>query len=279
MDTELVSNGHGYDVPIHWTPGTGPTFAVLGALGTPASFYGRLVTELAGRGWSVAVIEQRGQGASALRPSREQDWDFAAVVHDDLPAALAWVRAQATDRPLHLLGHSLGGHYATMCAGLYAERIDGVVLAACGTPWIEAYDGPTRTKIGQLIEAIPLLHEQHGYYPGAQVGFGGDEARGVMDDWRHLAQTNRYRLAGDDGSVAAPIAAYDGPALMVRMADDDFAPEAAVVAGLDRFTTRRPEVRVLTADEIGGAADHFGWARHPRAVVDLIDEWQATSAN
>lgn len=221
------------------------------------------------------MIEQRGLGASSLRPSRDSTWGFAEVMHDDLPVVLDWVRQQAPDQPLYLIGHSLGGHYATMASGLYADRIDGVVLAACGSPWIEAYDGATRDQIGQLVEAIPVLHEQHGYYPGGQVGFGGDEARGVMDDWRHLARTNRYRLDGDDTSVATRVAAYSGPVLMVRMADDDFAPERAVAAGVARFTARRPDERVLTADDIGGAADHFGWARRPKAVVDVIADWLA----
>lgn len=273
MDTTFVSNGKGYDVPIHSAFTDGPTFVILGALATPASFYEPLAAELTGRGWSVAAIEQRGLGASNLRPSREHTWGFADVVHDDLPVALDWVRRQAPDQPLYLLGHSLGGHYATIAAGLYAEGIDGVVLPACGSPWVEAYDDPTRARIRQLIEAIPVLHEQHGYYPGAEVGFGGDEARGVMDDWRHLARTNRYRIAGDDTTIATQVAAYDGPVLMVRMADDDFAPERAVAAGMARFTARRPTERVLDADDIGGPADHYGWARRPTAVVDVIEDW------
>jgi len=281
METAFVE-GAGYDIPVHWTAaaeaadrGTepGPTVAILGALGTPATFYARLADELAGRGWAAAVVEQRGLGESSLRPSRERTWDFTDVLEADLPAALGWIRKQTPDRPLLVLGHSLGGHYATMAAGRHPELLDGLVLAACGTPWIEAFESPTREMVSGLVDAIPALHEQHGYYPGTQVGFGGDDARGVMEDWRHLALTNRYRLAGDDQTPAERIAAYDGPVLVVAMADDDFAPAAAVAAVRDRFAATTPTERVLTSDDIGVTADHFGWARRPAAIVDVITSW------
>ena len=279
MDTAFVDNGSGYQVPVRWSPGSGgasdaPVVAILGALSTPATFYERLATELGTLGWSVAVVEQRGLGESSVRPSRDADWSFADVLQTDLPAALAWIREQAPDRPLVLLGHSLGGHYAIMAAGLHPEQVDGVVLAACGTPWIEAFDGPLRGMVEHLVAAIPELTAERGYYPGEEAGFGGDEARGVMADWRHLAQTNRFRLADDDETVADLIRKYDGPVLAIGMADDDFAPPAAVAASVERFTTR-PSERVLTTDDIGVTADHFGWARRPAAAVRTIGQWWA----
>lgn len=277
MDTVFVDNGAGYQVPVLWSPSGGdspraPIVAVLGALSTPGTFYGRLAAELGTLAWPVAVVEQRGLGESSLRPSHDVDWSFADVLRTDLPAALAWIRAQAPDRPLLLLGHSLGGHYAIMAAGLYPEQVDGVVLAACGTPWLEAFDGPVRAMVRHLIDVIPGLSAERGHYPGEEAGFGGDEARGVMADWRHLAQTNRFRLAGDDQTVADLIRKYDGPVLAIGMADDDFAPPMAVAASVERFATR-PSERVLASDDIGVTADHFGWARRPAAVVRTIGQW------
>jgi predicted alpha/beta hydrolase len=163
-----------------------------------------------------------------------------------------------------------------MLVGICPEKVDALVLAACGSPWVEAYDGPVRTKIEKLIEAIPALAEEHGYYPGDLVGFGGDDAAGVMADWRHLAQTNRYRFTGDDASLGPRIAEYAGPVLAIRMADDDFAPERSVQACVDRFVASRPEQRVLDTDQIGATADHFGWAKEPAAVTATIAEWVLT---
>ncbi|MDN5745817.1 MAG: alpha/beta fold hydrolase [Nocardioidaceae bacterium] len=275
METVFVDNDSGYQVPIHWTPGSeGPVIVILGALSTPAPFYQRLTTEIGARGWPVAVVEQRGLGASALRPSHDVDWSFADVLHTDLPAALGWVREQAPDRPLVLLGHSLGGHYAAMAAGLYAEHVDGVVLAACGTPWVGAFEDPVRSMIQHLGAVIPTLCAERGYYPGEEAGFGGDEACGVMADWRHLAQTNRFRLGEDEETVAGLIGQYDGPVLAIGMSEDDFAPPAAVAASVDRFPPR-PTERVLTTEEIEMVADHFGWARKPSAVVKIIADWWA----
>lgn len=273
MSTSFIANGVGYDVPVQWTPGGPTTVVVLGALGTPASFYARLRDDLAGRGHGVALVEQRGLGDSALRASQEHTWGFADAVDTDLPAALRWIRDQASGQPVVLLGHSLGGHYAALLAGRHRELVDGLVLAACGSPWIELFEGPIREQIAQLVEVIPALAEQYGYYPGTQVGFGGDDARGVMDDWRHLALTNRYRLAGDDQSADDAIAEFTGPALVVGMAEDDFAPEKAVGASIERLAGARIDVHTLDTETIGGAADHFGWARRPAAIGELVDAW------
>lgn len=271
MAKELVDNKHGYEIPVTWVDKGGPVFVILPALGVAARFYTRLVDELAGRGYSVALCEQRGHGDSSLRPSRTSTWDFVDVVDHDIPAILGWVQDQAPGRSVYLLGHSIGGHYATMAAGLYGDRIDGLITAACGTPWLSAYSGEMRGKIRILTTVIPIAHRLLGYYPGEKLGFSGTEARGVMSDWRHLALTNRFRLGKDDQRAGAAIAAYDKPGLVLRMADDDFAPEKAVEKHLDRFTARRPEVRVLSAADIGDRADHFRWARKPGAVVDQIE--------
>lgn len=123
-----IDNGKGYAVPVTWVAGGGPVFLVMGALGVAAPFYDKLVAELAARGWSVALMEQRGLGSSALRPSRRHNWGFRDVVEDDVPAVLDWIAKEAPRQPVYLFGHSLGGHYAAMCAGLYPQRFEGIVM-------------------------------------------------------------------------------------------------------------------------------------------------------
>ncbi|MFT0141233.1 alpha/beta fold hydrolase [Alcanivoracaceae bacterium MT1] len=268
-----IDNRKGYAVPVTWVAGGGPVFLVMGALGVAAPFYDKLVAELAARGWSVALMEQRGLGSSALRPSRRHNWGFRDVVEDDVPAVLDWIAKEAPRQPVYLFGHSLGGHYAAMCAGLYPQRFEGIVMCACGSPWITAYQEADRRRVQRLTRLIPLCHLLFGYYPGDRLGFGGREARGVMSDWRHLALTNRYRVGADDRRVDQALADYTGPALMLRMENDPFASAIAVDSVLRRFQRHRPEEQVLSAGELNDKADHFRWARRPAAVVARLARW------
>ena len=79
--------------------------------------------------------------------------------------------------------------------------------------------------------------------------------------------------AGLDEDLEAGIRRYDGPVLVLRMADDDYAPETAVRAVSDRFAAADVDLRVLDADMLGDRADHFRWARRPDAVTAAILSW------
>lgn len=270
-----IDNGAGYRVPLKWYEARAgaPVMLLMPALGVSARFYDKLATALATRGFNVALLEQRGQGDSALRPSRHSDWGFAEVLDQDLPAVLGWLREQHPHAPLYLMGHSLGGHYAAITAGRFPTRVSGVVLVATGSPWLRAFSGTMRKKVRLLTHLIPVCSRIWGYYPGDRIGFGGREARTLMSDWRALALTNRYRARGLDEDLDAAIAAYPGPVLAIRLADDPFAPAAAVHAVTDKFRVAGPLEEVLTADQLGDEADHFRWARQADSVAQRVCAW------
>ncbi len=97
-----IETAGGYPVPVAWYPGAAdkPVVTLLPALGVAARFYDKLATTLAESGLNVAVMEQRGQGDSALRPTRRHNWGFAEVLDNDLPALLAWAEQQRPGAPL-----------------------------------------------------------------------------------------------------------------------------------------------------------------------------------
>ncbi len=85
--------------------------------------YGRVVARLCERGFSVAVIDWRGQGLSdrlAANPMLGHVEDFRDYQRD-VAALLAWEGVAALPRPLRLVCHSMGG-----CVGLRSmlERAD-----------------------------------------------------------------------------------------------------------------------------------------------------------
>lgn len=276
-----VDNGAGYRVPLSWYPAAAgaPILLVLPALGVSVRFYDKLAAALAARGFSVALMEQRGQGDSALRPSRNSDWGFAEVLDRDLPAVLDWLRDHHPEAPLYLLGHSLGGHFAALTAGRLPARVDGLVLVATGSPWLNAFAGPMRKKIRLLTRLIPVCNLVLGYYPGDRIGFGGREARTLMADWRGLALTNRYRARGLDQDLDAAVAAYRGPVLAIRLADDAFAPADSVHAVTDKFRAARLIEETVNASQLGDKADHFRWARQADTVAERVRIWHGAPAD
>ncbi|MFP5441680.1 MAG: alpha/beta fold hydrolase [Gammaproteobacteria bacterium] len=277
---QMVDAGDGYRVPLFWHAAAQPraNIVLMAALGVAARFYLPLAQDLCAAGLNVALVEQRGHGESGLRPSRRTDFGFRHALLHDIPAVLDHVGNTAPGLPLYLMGHSLGGHYAAITAGRLPHRVDGVIVAACGTPWIGAFRGRIRSQLKLLVRLVPALNLLLGYYPGDRVGFGGREARTLMADWRDLAIDNRYRARGLDEDLEAGIARYRGPVLSLRMADDTYAPEAAMTAVTDKFIAGRVTRRLLTADDLGDRADHFRWARSPSAVTREVSAWLAGPA-
>ena len=275
MESWRISSGNGYQVPVSWYPAShsDATVVLMAALGVGATFYQLLAVALQQAGINVALVEQRGHGASALRPSRNTDFGFREALQQDIPAVLEHLRQQTPPARCYLMGHSLGGHYAAITAGRFPDRIDGVIITACGSPWVEAFSGRTRRQLKLLCWLIPLFNLLLGYYPGDRIGFGGREARTLMADWLALAKTNVYHARGMNENFDAAIGRYRGPVLSIRLADDPFAPEAAMAAVSDKFHAARVDKVVISAAELGDKADHFRWVRTPAAVVDQVARW------
>ena len=265
----------GYRVPLTWYPAPEARASVvlMAALGVGARFYQPLALALQQGGLNVALVEQRGHGDSALRPSRRCDFGFREALEQDIPAVLDDVERRAPACPLYLMGHSLGGHYAAITAGRLPTRVAGVIIAACGSPWVGGFQGRTRRQLQLLCRLIPLTSRLFGYYPGDRLGFGGREARTLMTDWLALARTNVYQARGMNEDFDAAIGRYPGPLLSLRMADDPFAPEAAMAAVSDKFRRSAVTRVVLDAAALGDRADHFRWVRRPAAVVAAVLDW------
>lgn len=275
MHTDLVDTTSGYQVPVRYfhTRDARANLVLMAALGISARFYVPLAEALHDIGLNVLLVEQRGHGDSALRPSRRVDFGFREAIMEDVPAVMAWLQTHAPGLPLYLMGHSLGGHYAAITAGRFPEQVAGVIVAACGSPWTDGFSGATRRQLKLLLKIIPLCNLGLGYYPGDKIGFGGRESRTLMRDWAALATTNRYQAIGVDEDLEAGIAGFTGPVLSLRMADDAYAPEAAMAAVTDKFLRAPVSKHVVTAEQIGDQADHFRWVRKPEAVAEHVQAW------
>jgi predicted alpha/beta hydrolase len=138
---------------------------------------------------------------------------------------------------------------------------------------VGGFTGTTRRKLAFLCAMIPPVSALLGYYPGDKLGFGGREARTLMQDWRALAKTNRYQANGFSDDLDCGIAQYSGPVLSLSLADDPFAPPASVDAVVDKFIAASVSNVLLDEQTLGDRADHFRWVRSPAATVEQIICW------
>lgn len=254
-----------------------PVLLVLPAMGVAAGFYDRFGAALAEAvGSSVWLVDLPGQGSSPLRARRGDDFGYADVVDHGLPALVDEVQRQLPGRPVFLVGHSLGGQLALLALEHLGPRIAGLVLLASGTAHAGAWPRALRWRAWGLVLPVTLAARLLPWFPGARLGFGGDQARRWMRDWSHNSRHGGYRLHARGGREArAPdLRAVTTPVLALQIHGDPVAPwEAAqaLLALLPRAPVHQRPMRGVLAD--APWKRHFSWARQPAEAVRLAGAW------
>jgi len=270
-----VRASDGYDVPLDIFEARDPVarLLVLPALGVRARLYRDLGALLAEAGIDTAVMEQRGHGRSALRPSRQCDYGFREWLQADIPAALDFLRSRQPAAPVFLGGHSLGGHLSLMARSLYAEQVEGVVLLTTATPYYGFFQGQARLLVQCLIAGVPITSALLGYYPGHRIGFGGREARSLMADWLVMARSNRYSASGMSQDLEQKVRSDGCPVLSIYCDRDEFAPLQAIEGVTGRLSNHRIDWFRITSEALGTRADHVSWAKQPGIAAEAIAGW------
>jgi predicted alpha/beta hydrolase len=248
----------------------------LPALGVAAKHYLPLAQALAERGVAVAIHEWRGIGSSNKRADRREDWGYRQLLEDDLPAGVAALRALLPRGRLTLGGHSLGGQLAALYASLHPQDAAGLLVVASGAPYWRQF--PLAPLLWLAYVLAPWLARLVGHLPGRRIGFGGNEARQLIDDWARTGRTGRYAAAGMPVDFEALLGRLELPILGLRMHDDWLVPPASLSWLLGKMPRSPNAQQVITADELGNdKADHFGWMKTPEAVAVHVAQWLQAS--
>lgn len=81
--------------PVHfWSGGTKPLVMIWPGFGMGAYYYRPIASELADRGFPVAIGELRGQGLSSARASRRNQWGYHDLASVDFPRQIEAVKAE-----------------------------------------------------------------------------------------------------------------------------------------------------------------------------------------
>jgi len=244
------------------------TLVVHGATAAPQRYYARFAEHVATRGWRVITYDYRGVGRS--RPASLRG--FEATMRDwaelDARAVLAWA-ARRFPGPRASIGHSFGGQLVGLIDEAHA--VDRAIMVGSQLGYYRHWRGGARIKLGAIwLGLVPALTATFGYLPG-RAGLGEDLPRGVAREWATWCTSPNYLLDHVDGA-AERMARFDAPTLFYSFTDDEFAPQGAVDALLERLpgaplTHRRISPADLGLDRIG----HFGFFR-PEHRDTLWDE-------
>lgn len=257
-----------------------PTILCLPAMGVAAKKYDALALALSQQGFNVAIAEMRGIGSSSVRASRAQDFGYQEIVCNDIPAAKAQLDALFPGEDVYFLGHSLGGQMASLYLGQNPEASAGLILCASCTVYFNNWPFPANLGLLLFTQFGGLLATVMGYFPGRRLGFGGREAKSVMQDWAYNARSGRYRSRQADLDLEGNLNNIQCPVLTINFSDDTFAPLTGTNHLVDKFSSAASANRRkigLTAEHIGATrADHFAWIKQPQEVAINVANWVQT---
>jgi predicted alpha/beta hydrolase len=242
----------------------------LPARGVAARHYLPLADALARRGVAVFVHEWRGNGSSSLRAGRGCDWGYRELLQCDLPASDAAISAALPAAARVLGGHSLGGQLACCRLALDPRSARSLWLVASGAPYWRAFPPPLRWALPLAYRFLPWLADMRGALPGRRIGFGGNEARGLIRDWARSALSGRYAAEGLDQDLEARLAGIEVPVRATVLREDWLAPESSLRFLLSKLPRSPVQVAGLDADLLRARADHFAWMREPEAVAAFL---------
>ena len=263
-------DGHRYALLAHLPATARQALLWLPALGVAAKHYLPLADALAKRGVAVFLHEWRGNGSSSLRADRRHDWGYCELLTIDLPESGRAMEALLPDVPRVIGGHSLGGQLACCRLALDPAAADALWLVASGAPYWRAFPSPTRWWLPLAYRFLPWLSNASGALPGRRIGFGGNEARGLIRDWSRTALSGRYAATGIDMDLDAAMAMIEVPARAAIMREDWLAPESSLRFLLSKLPHAPRQLETFDAASLGTKADHFAWMRAPGVVAGFL---------
>jgi len=244
---------------------------------------------------SIIAADWRGFGLtkSATRVDHYQFVDYLA----DLDLLLDHY---APGRPVHLVGHSMGGNVAMLYAGTRPARIQRLVnLEGFGLAATPASEAPTRyaqwldeTRAlarGELdLKSYDSLEGVAQRLRKTNCRLDADKALWLASHWAAPDADGRWRILGDAAhkvvnphlfrvdEVLALYAAITAPTLAIEASDDSLAQWTKGRYSLAEYHQRLTRVRDCRTARVEDAG-HMLHHDQPQAVAGLIEEFLGAS--
>ena len=269
-----------------------------------------LVNHLARAGFDVFNLDLRGHGRSRDLGARMPK-GVADYIREDLPIAVEEVQRHTGNKPVFLVGHSLGGLVCYAAAPRLAGAVAGV--ASIGSPYHFTRGSWALGAIRVFFRAMSIAHIKPVNAPIFMSPWGM-----VMKRSRFLAESRFYpiplrgwhagalepeifeehlRLAFDRGSIAEMSNLFawaterrfggsesdfverfeqmDVPLLVVAGANDDLAPPASVRPAFANSVSRDKTYRAVPLGHI----DLLVGREAPKLTWRVVEEWLTSRAS
>lgn len=268
----------GRELAAHWIPAPAPraVLVINPATGFPQTFYFRLASYAAERGYDTLVYDYRGMGASAPERLAEETCRMSDWGLFDMRAALAAAAERAAGLPVATLGHSVGGQFLGLLANHRLASVHVQIAVSVGYwRWEHA---PFRYLAWWFWRVHgPMMLALKGYVPTGGGWSGLPLPRGVYEEWRrwclrpdHFGPDLHTYLSGN---VFAEIRA---PVLNVGFTDDPIATRRTV-AELEKFYPNvQRESRWYSPRDAGSERiGHEGFfaSRHRETLWKPVLDW------
>lgn len=238
-----------------------PLTVIAGGAGIPRRFYTKFATWLAERGRETLVFDYRDIGGSrrgSLEASKARMRDWCTL---DVPGVMAWAASTYPNRPIHWVGHSMGG-FATGLAhnnALIARQLNVATLSG----YWGRMAAPERYRVRLLMGFMaPPVVRLLGYMPGVLMG-GEDMPGPAFLEWRGWCLTPEFLFGDPTLRETANFARLRAPLRCAQIEDDPWGTPAAVGHMAAHFSgsVDRSIWKVRLADAPASKIGHFGFFR------------------
>jgi predicted alpha/beta hydrolase len=254
-----------------------PLTVIAAGAGIPRRYYARFAAFLAERGRPAVTFDYRdiaGSRSGSLKGSKVRMRDWCIL---DAAGVLAWAAGEQGGRPIHWVGHSMGG-FATGLAHnnhLIARQLNVGTLSG----YWRHMAVPERYRVRVLMGlAGPGIARALGYFPGVLMG-GQDMPAPAFIEWVSWCLTPQFLFGDDTLAERANFARFRAPVRFAQIEDDVWGTPAAVDAIAKHFTgsidrtiwrVRLQEAGTSKIGHHGFFRDQFRAALWP-AAADWLD--------
>lgn len=249
------------------------TVIICSATGVLRRYYRHFAESLTARGFDAVTFDYRGIGESAPASLRGFEATLTDWGEHDIEGIVRYVRAHSDDRPILLVGHSVGGQTLGLVPSVAQVRA-AVLVTTQSAYWrhFGPLGGARMWTLWHLL--VPAITRLFSYFPAKALGICEDLPAGAALEWAHWGRHRDYllRVPGRSESYAA----LDLPILAFSFTDDSYAPEVSVTDFLSRFSGADLEHLHLDPSDIGASQiGHFGFFRERfrETLWPIADNW------